>query len=51
MLHVAPLSAAVANEAAAWAAALRGAMRDADWPGMQVCGVGAPTCPLRVGLH
>ncbi len=36
LLHTAPLSAAVASEASAWVTALRGAMRDADWPAMQV---------------
>ena len=36
LLHTAPLSIAVASEASAWVSALRGAMRDADWPGMQV---------------
>ena len=36
LLHTVPLSTAVASEASAWVNALRGAMRDADWPGMQV---------------
>lgn len=36
LLHTAPLSAAVASEASAWVTALRAAMRDADWPAMQV---------------
>lgn len=35
-VHVAGLAAALAGEAAAWLAALRGAMRDADRPLIQV---------------